>query len=323
MAVTSAIRMEGEKAADMRARLARTLYDRRMFNELLERCRPITLEDKALFDKYLRAYPQRISEYTFTDMFAWAEIRHHLWCEYDGHLLVSLRDEKGMLNLLPPIGPDPARILRVPLEGCKKIRWSYITEHLAHTAGIGKPHYERKNSDYVYNLQDLRELKGKKYDGKRNFIKRMAKLEPTVRAMTAADVPACLRMEEQWLAAQASPSAKDEATAMAKALMHFDAFGLHGICVFVGETLAGFAVGEPLNDTMFVEHFEKGLPEFTGIYPFVLNEFAKSIPARYTHLNREQDLGLEGLRKSKQSWNPEYLIHTFSLTVRCPHQQHS
>ena len=80
--------------------------------------------------------------------------------------------------------------------------------------------------------------------------------------------------------------------------------------------LVGFAIGEPLNATTFVEHFEKGLPEFTGIYPFILNEFAKSLPQQFTHLNREQDLGLEGLRKSKESWNPEYLERKYVLRMK-------
>ena len=275
------------------------------------------MADKLLFDRYLKHYPPVISELTFTNIFAWAEVKHHLYCEFEKHLLVTYRDEKSILHLLPPVGPNPLRIMEQPVMGCRHYRWSRISEHLAHMVKMDShPIYDRKNSDYVYAIADLRLLEGKKYDGKRNFIRRCMKLGTTVRALHAKDATACLRIQEQWLEHQkGNPSARDESTALMKTLEHFSALGVQGIAVMMDEALVGFAIGEPLNATTFVEHFEKGLPEVTGIYPFLLQEFARSIPDAFTHLNREQDLGIEGIRKAKESWHPAHLERKYSIRM--------
>src|SRR5262249_27794621 len=152
---------------------------------------------------------------------------------------------------------------------------------------------------------DLRELPGKDYHAKRNHINRFAEHNPEVRSLSAALAADCIRVQEQWLEGQRNnPSARDESTALIKALRHWDDLPLQGIGVFVGGSLAGFAVGEPLNPSTFVEHFEKGLAEYPGVYQFLLHEFAKAIPPSFTFLNREQDLGVEGLRRAKESWHP-------------------
>ena len=286
-------------------------------DSFLDRCKPVTIADKPIFDRYLKAYPPVISELTFTNIFAWAEVKHHLYCECDKHLLVTYRDAKSILYLLPPVGPNPLHIMEKPVMGCRHYRWSRISEHLAHTASLGiHPVYDRKNSDYVYAIADLRALAGKKYDGKRNFIRRCMKFGAEVRSLRASDAVECLRIQEQWLEHQkGNPSARDESTALMKTLEHLARLDVQGIVVMIDGKLAGFAIGEPLNATTFVEHFEKGLPDVTGMYPFLLHAFAKSIPDSFTFLNREQDLGIEGIRKAKESWHPAFLERKYTLRM--------
>lgn len=279
--------------------------------------RPVTIEDRVLFERYLSTYPPEISELTFTSIFCFAEVEHHLFCEYEGHLLVSFQAKDGSRHLLPPIGPDPVRILSQEFPGFENFSLASVNEHLAHQVeGRSKWISDYASHDYVYRLEDLRALEGKKYDGKRNFIRRFEKLGPQVIPLTAADALPCLHIQEQWLESQKqNPSAKDESTAFMKCMQHFSELPLHGIGVFLEGALVGFAIGEPLNKMTFVEHFEKALPGYTGIYQFLLSAFAKSIPERYIHLNREQDLGIEGLRKAKESWNPEFLQRKYKLRV--------
>ncbi len=290
-----------------------------MLNEALQHSKPVTIDTKPLFDKYLSQFPPTVSELTFTNILCWTEVKHHLYCEYEEHLLISFRDDRNRLNFFVPIGPHPEKIMNKPFSGDHPYLWSRISEHLAHSVSRNShPVYDRKNSDYVYNLSALRTLEGKKYDGKRNFIKRCSKLSPIVQPLTKEDVAACLQIQEQWLETQrGNPSAKNESTALMKALQYFDVLPLHGIGIFIEDTLAGFAIGEPLNARTFVEHFEKGLPQFTGIYAFLLQAFAQSIPDTFTHLNREQDIGIEGIRTSKESWNPEYLERKYTVRMQC------
>jgi hypothetical protein len=179
---------------------------------------------------------------------------------------------------------------------------------------------DRANSDYVYRIQDLRDLPGKAYHAKRNHARRFAELyQPEVRPLTAELAPSCLHVQEQWLEGQRNnEAARDESTALIKALHHFDDLRLHGIAVLVGGTVVAFAIGEPLNSTTFVEHFEKALPDYSGAYQFLLQAFAQSIPEGFPHLNREQDLGIEGLRRAKESWHPAFLVEKYTLRVRKP-----
>ncbi len=287
--------------------------------ELLKLMQPVTIAQKPLFDGYFARHPQQVCEMTFADIFCRVELKHHLWCEYKGHLLVSFRDEDGCLNIFPPVGPDPVPLIEESFAGLCRYHWVRLHQSLADT--LGKNHeleFDRNNSDYIYKLEDLKVMRGKKFDGKRNFVKRFAAQEPVVRALTSADAMACIRVQEMWLEGQQNNvSARNESSAFIKGMQHYDALGLHGIGVWLESELVSFAVGEPLNGDTFIEHFEKALPGHTGLYPFTTHAFVNSLPSQYVWLNREQDLGIEGLRKAKESWNPDHLEKKYSLRVHC------
>lgn len=289
-----------------------------MHSELLQLLKPITIRDKPLFDKYFSAFPPKMSEMTFTTIFCWAEIKHNLFCEYKNHLLIAFREETGSLHIAQPIGPNPAEIMQHEFGGLTNYYWSPIEEEIAHKVNIPhhKPIFDMTNSDYVYKIEDLVNLKGDAYHGKRNFVRRFEKLNPHVRRLTQNDALDCLHIQEEWLETQhGNPSAKEDSTSFLKASEYKETFPLHGIGVFLQKQLVAFAIGEPLNNTTFVDHFEKALPHHPGAYQFLLHEFAKFIPSKYKFLNREQDLGIPGLRKSKESWHPAFIQKKYTLKV--------
>jgi uncharacterized protein len=288
-------------------------------DELLKRLRPVTLADKPLFDGYFARHPPVVSELTFTNAFCWAEVRHHLFCECQGHLLITYRQKDCCLSFYPPVGPEPAALLGKRMEGLRDYCWTRLDKTLAASVGpAARPVLDRDNSDYVYRVEDLRTLRGKEYHGKRNFARRFADLyHPEVRPLTGALAAECVHIQEHWLEGQRdNETARDESTALIKALRHFDELGLRGVGVFAGGSLVAFAVGEPLNPSTFVEHFEKALPGYTGAYQYLLQAFAMSIPEGFPFLNREQDLGIEGLRRAKESWHPALLVEKYTLRVR-------
>jgi hypothetical protein len=290
-------------------------------DELLKLLRPLTLADRPLFDRYLSQYPPVVSELTFTNVFCWAEIRHHLFGEYEGHLLITYRQKDCCLSFYPPVGPKPATLLQTRIEGIRDFCWTRLDKELAASAGPGpRPVLDRDNSDYVYRVEDLRTLRGKEYHGKRNLARRFADLyHPEVQPLSSADAAECIHIQEQWLENQRNnESARDESTALIKTLRHFDDLRVRGVGVFTGHSLVAFAVGEPLNTSTFVEHFEKALPSYTGAYQFLLQTFAQAIPETIAFLNREQDLGLEGLRRAKESWHPAFMVEKYNLRVRKP-----
>ena len=289
-------------------------------DDLLQMLKPVSLKDKPFLDGYFSKYPPTISELTFTNIYSWCEIRHHLFCEHEGHLLICYRGKDCCMSLYPPVGPQPADLLQQPIEGLRHYCWTRLDGGLAaEVRRAGRLVLDRDNSDYLYRLTDLRELPGKKYHAKRNLIKRFADLQPTVSPLTRALAADCLHIQEQWLEEQrGNETARNESTTLIKALHAFDELGLHGIGVFVAGTLVAFAIGEPLNPSTFVEHFEKALSGYVGVYQYLLHEFALSIPPSFTLLNREQDLGIEGLRRAKESWHPAMLLKKYTLKVRRP-----
>jgi hypothetical protein len=288
-------------------------------DDLLRLLRPVTLADKPLFDAYLARHPPTVSELTFTNVFCWAEVRHHLCGEHQNHLLSAYRQGDCCLSFYPPVGPDPVALLRQRIDGLRDYCWTRLPSDLVARLGPeARPVLDRDNSDYVYRVEDLRTLRGKDYHGKRNLARRFADLSaPEVRPLTPELAAECLHVQEQWLEGQRhNESARDESTALVKAVRHFDELGLRGVAVLAGGALVAFAIGEPLNPSTFVEHFEKALPGYTGAYQYLLRAFAESIPEGFTLLNREQDLGVEGLRKAKESWHPALLVEKYNLRVR-------
>jgi hypothetical protein len=288
-------------------------------DDLLKRLKPITLADKPLFDRYLSAHPPVVSELTFTNVLCWAEVRHHLYCECREHLLICYRQGDCCLSLYPPVGPNPADLIGRRMEGFRDYCWTRLDKALADSIEAKcRPLLDRSNSDYVYRLEDLRTLPGKAYHSKRNLARRFADLyKPEVRPLSAELAPECLQVQEHWLESlRNNQSAADESSALVKALHQFDDLRLHGVAVVVRGSVVAFAVGEPLNPTTYVEHFEKALPDYTGAYQYLLQAFAQSIAAGFTHLNREQDLGVDGLRRAKESWQPEFLVDKYTVRVR-------
>src|SRR5262245_51709914 len=167
-------------------------------DELLGLLRPVTLEEKPLFDRCLSAYPPTVSELTFTNAFCWAEVRHHLCCEYDGHLLVCHRQGDCCLSFYPPVGPAPAALLAARIDGLRDYCWTRLDRVLAAALPAwARPVPDRANSDYVYRTQDLRDLPGKAYHAKRNHARRFAEIyNPEVRPLTAGLAPGCLHVQE-------------------------------------------------------------------------------------------------------------------------------
>jgi hypothetical protein len=287
---------------------------------ILEAMQPVTLEDRTLFDRYLTQYPPECSEMTFTNIFCWGDIKNHRFCEYRDHLLVSYqRESESEPRMFPPIGEHPTDIMLEPLPGLRVYNWVRIpkglTEELARKASLV---FDRENSDYYYRVEDLRALKGKDFDGKRNFIKRFARLNPTVRVLEARDAGACIELQDRWMIHHGGgeKSAEEETIAVKIALEHFDALPITGVVVELGHRLVAFAIGERLNPETFVEHHEKAERDFTGAYQYLLHALADMIAGGSRFINRGQDLGVPGLRKAKLSWQPAGLVGKYVLPVR-------
>lgn len=184
----------------------------------------------------------------------------------------------------------------------------------------------RESGDYIYRTADLAALSGKKYGKKRNHIKQFKAKRPGWRfePLTSANLQDARLVEEKWLeevlaAASAGDDLKIEKEIIFSALENFDCFekvcGMTGGLLYVDDKPAAFCVASLLSAAVTDVHFEKCLFEYArdGGYAVINNEFSKSVKTEF--INREEDLGIEGLRKAKLSYYPEEILEKYNGTI--------
>lgn len=180
----------------------------------------------------------------------------------------------------------------------------------------------RDSADYVYTVEHLTELHGKHLQAKRNHCNRFETDFPNYRVepLTPALLPQCRDFTEQWYAAHIENGNDSdfagERIAIARAFDSFEALHMEGAALFTPERLVAFAIGNRIRPTVFGVNFEKADAEVNGAYAMINREFARMLRARYPALeqiNREDDMGIEGLRRAKESYLPDLLLEKLLL----------
>ncbi len=287
--------------------------------------KPLEIGDREVFAGYLRDDPPQISELTFTNLFIWRHRYHPRWREEAGCLHIVLEPEGDVPFGLPPVGAgdkvgalrflaehlrlldSEARICRVPEDFVKRFVDPGEFEALE----------DRDNSDYVYLAEDLINLPGKKYHRKKNHLNRFLKRYTyEYRKLDEELVECFLDMQEQWCRireCKEDPGLLMEDYAVFQALTHFEELDYRGGAILIEGRVEAFSVGERLNENTAVIHIEKANPEFTGIYAAINQLFCKEAWSDREYINREQDLGIEGLRKAKKSYGPHHMVDKYAL----------
>ena len=177
-------------------------------------------------------------------------------------------------------------------------------------------------SDYIYNQEDLAGLPGSKYSKKRNHINQFRKKYPEFRLelISPENFKTVCTLEKTWFSESSeSLDLQQEAEIICAALKNYEEFalkaGMKGGILFVGQEPAAFCLSSTLSPDVTDIHFEKCLSSFArdGGYAVINNEYAKTITTKY--INREEDLGIEGLRKAKRSYYPEILLPKFNVEL--------
>ena len=167
---------------------------------------------------------------------------------------------------------------------------------------------DRDNFDYLYYRNDLAELAGKKFHKKKNHVNQFLNTYPEheQRPLTAALIPAAVEILERWWQDKFAATGSDgDYLAAKEALDLFETLPQRGAVFFIGGKPAGYCLGESIaRGRMFAVHFEKAIDEYKGVYQFVNQAFAASLPRFFTLINREQDLGSEGMRQAKMTYRP-------------------
>jgi hypothetical protein len=176
---------------------------------------------------------------------------------------------------------------------------------------------DRDNFDYVYRIEDLVLLQGKKYDGKRNRIRKFEKLHNhRYLRLTREHLEGCRRLLDEWLAVKANGDSSVAGTwrlVIQGAFDQLEELGLTGAVVETEGRVAAFAIGERLNAETAVIHIEIAHPGYEGLSQFINREFVKNEWAKFPFVNREQDNGIPGLRRAKMSYYPHHLVKKYNV----------
>lgn len=291
----------------------------------------IKLGDKALFDEYLKKHDTRISELTFTNLFGWRNFYKFRYTVTGGLLCIISAPCRGEPFAMMPVGSTDREEISEAIgrlrEYFRSRGWRFVfrkitTDELEHLKGFTRSEsdvvHDRDNSDYVYLSSDLISLKGKKYDGKRNHINRF-KREHTFEyvPLDCSLLDECVRIMDEWCRDKEITYREGdycERLANLEMLHNFRTLGCKGALLRVdGKTYEAFTLGEMLNTDTAVIHVEKASTRFDGLYTIINQQFCEHEWQGATYINREQDLGKEGLRKAKLSYNPLKLIDKYTV----------
>ena len=291
--------------------------------------REIRLEDKNLFRDFFAHSPPQTSEYTFTNLFIWRNYYHLKWSLWDECVCILAQAEGSQPFFFPPLGKKNSKerindlLLYLKRQGFKATI-QRVPEDIVNQYLKDYEHFEialdRDNCDYVYLTEDLIKLEGNKFHGKRSHINKFKKNHSyQYKSLTPFLVSECLKMETGWCNlkhCEIFPSLAGEEKAIYEGLKNMELLGFKGGVILVNGKVEAFALGEQLNSQTAVIHVEKANPSFDGLYQLINQEFCMHEWGDIAYINREQDLGEEGLRKAKLSYHPHHLVNKFTVKLR-------
>ena len=289
---------------------------------------PLSLTDKPKIKLAAAAENTRSADYCFGNMFLWDETYQQMLAA-SGQRLVILCCSHEYPEFLFPIGSgDLAPVIEEMREYAMLCGFPLVIHGLEerHAATLdcifpGRFLFteNREYADYIYRADKLISLNGKHLHGKRNHCNRFeSEHDWSFRALTAADEPACISLLEHWAAEETQEGSgciNGERAAILRAFEYYDALGLLGGALFAEGELVAFAIGEPISSDTFDVHFEKARADINGAYPMINREFVRLICTARPNIryaNREDDIGLDNLRRSKESYSPDILLRKFT-----------
>ena len=296
--------------------------------------------DRQWVEERFRASGNQGCEYSFSTLFLWSGAYQQQVAPMDGFVLERLRGKLGAGYLFPagsgPLEPVLSALEKDAAERGEPCRFFCVTPEQAERLEQLRPgqyafQSDRDGWDYLYALDRLAGLGGKKLHGKRNHIRRFEESHPDwqVEQITMDNLAECAEMDLEWNRRYRSLDAAgeeaeartrlDERHAMSRAFAHYEALGMDGLLLRTGGKVVAFTMGSPISADTFDVHFEKAYGEIQGAYPMINREFARWLQANrpgVRWLNREDDMGLEGLRKSKESYYPDRMVEKYAAIRR-------
>ncbi len=284
------------------------------------------LSRQAEYERIHRAQSERGCEYSFVNLCLWGRQRIAFTM---GYVTVFSQYEKRSLYLYPIGKGDIRPVLEaIMADAREKGLICRLTGLMAADCVTLEELYpgkfqflpDRNSCDYVYNIEDLATLKGKKFQKKRNHLNKFRENHPNCQVFPIDEhnLDAVREMVDRWYVQRLSedPHADFhlEQRALRRAFAHGKQLGIEGIILVENDEIIAMTMGSPLSENTFDVHFEKAQEDIDGAYPAINQAFAAYLQEKYPtlrYLNREDDMGLPGLRQAKLSYHPDHLVVKF------------
>lgn len=291
--------------------------------------REIELSDKVWIDELLSKSDFMGCEYSFANNVAWRRLNDSVISRYNDFYLISTSDDDNIYLTYPAGEGDILDFIVLFNNFCKNngkkfVLSSVSSENLEFLKGNFNDKIEEIKSnpdyyDYIYNADDLINLRGKKYHSKRNHISNFKKQPWEYKVLTHDLFDDCIEFITKSYNHKNDPddfSSIVEQYAINTFFNNFEYMNLKGGVLYQNNNIVGVTIGEKINSDTLVVHIEKASASVNGAYPTICNEFAKANAYDLKYINREEDLGIEGLRKSKRSYNPCFMLEKHTVIFK-------
>lgn len=289
--------------------------------------KPIDIEDRDFIDGRFNARDRCLCEFCFANQFIWRSFDKPLCTIINGNLCILTNPQNEPRYFLEPVGNNNlAETIEICLKHSGRISRvsnGFVSAIEAENLGIREL---RDQFDYIYRVENLADMRGRKYDGKRNHIKKMINRNFCYEYMPIGedDFREILDLFDEWGNFKVDKSGEEEfpglpiafqRDALETAVSNFDALRLLGGGIFVGGRLAGFAIGSRLNKNMACLHFSYTRLNADGLPAVLLWEACRNTFSDFEFINLEQDLGIPGLRRMKKSYHPLRLEKKYQIDL--------
>lgn len=288
---------------------------------------PISLQSKPLLEPYLTQHtPHPLSDFNFSNLFIWRFAREISYCLIDEFLILKTCYPNSTPYFFYPFSLEEREkeerkaVLQSLLTAYPKATFKSLSQSQAEELEEFFPTRfsiapNRDRFDYVYSIPELIALSGRKYHKKKNHLNKFFQTYPhfTFELITPSNAQEVQEVYEKWY--EDNPS-KDEALESEKrgifsSLQNLGSLSLIGGLIRIDGEIVAFALGEALDSQNVVMHIEKANTSIQGIYQAINQQFLANAFSSYLWVNREEDLGIEGLRKAKLSYQPHFLLEKY------------
>lgn len=301
--------------------------------------RPILLSDRAAIGRLLQWSRAPICDHTFANLYAWQQTYRTSWAEVEGRLVVRFMVESGDYTymivgggeafdrIMPRLKAEaehqrqPLRMVCLSSEDVEQFRrWLRNTDEKEESYAFCD---NRDYSDYIYSVEELCALRGRRFQPKRNHVNRFeSQYDYRFEPLRREHFEECLKLECLWQRRKGDLEdcrESDEQMAIRRVLEAYEELDMLGGVILIEDHVAAFTFGSAIDSETFCTHVEKADAAYEGIFPMINRCFAMMLRDRgFRWVNREEDMGLAGLRRSKLSYHPHHLQEKMSIKQLSP-----